>query len=302
MPAYNAEKYISQAIESVLQQTYGNWELIIVDDGSSDNTASIAKKFAAQDERVNYIYQENGKQAKARNQGIAKAKGTLVAFLDADDLWKPVKLETQLSFINHSGADLVFADVDVIDEHGNKIRDTWHVQDGQYKNDEGLLAFLKDNLAPVLTVMVKKTALEKIKGFNESVAVQYVEDYDLWLRMLQAGFVLAASSGKLATYRQTINPQVSRKKSIINVVEIVKDVDVKDESLKASRNNALIMWMRKCVQRCRPVIETKDIKKIIRLFPSGKDRKLFSLLSNVLPGNVLAKLLLLYTRKAVYQQ
>src|SRR5690349_25117803 len=95
MPAYNAEKFVAESISSVITQTYKNWELIIVDDGSTDNTKNIIEEFAKHDARIKYIYQENAKQGKARNTGIAMAKSGLVAFLDADDLWLPQMLESQ---------------------------------------------------------------------------------------------------------------------------------------------------------------------------------------------------------------
>src|SRR5882757_4082321 len=100
MPAYNAEKYIAEAINSVKQQTYTAWELIVIDDGSTDNTAAIIKKYAGTDNRIMYTYQANGGQGKARNNGLKKATGEYVAFLDADDLWIPEKLNTQVEIMH----------------------------------------------------------------------------------------------------------------------------------------------------------------------------------------------------------
>ena len=93
IPAYNAEKYITETINSVLNQTYTDWELIIIDDGSTDNTAKIIKQFCEKDDRIKYYYQENGGVSSARNLGIEKAEGNIIAFLDADDIW----LENNLS-------------------------------------------------------------------------------------------------------------------------------------------------------------------------------------------------------------
>jgi glycosyltransferase involved in cell wall biosynthesis len=302
MPAYNTAQYISKAIDSVLQQTYTRWELIIVDDGSTDDTATIAKRYAAKDKRVKYFYQSNAKQAAARNKGIHFSEGHYIAFLDADDLWKPYKLQKQVDFIAATQADVVFADVDVIDEHDNPLRSSWNVQDAVYKGDKGVLAFLQDNRAPVLTVLATKKALLEAGGFNESPDCQYVEDYDLWLRLLQRGFVFAGSSECLATYRQTIDQLPSRKKSILNVVDVVKKVSIKDPSLFGSVNTALIMWMRRCIQRCKPSVNASDMQQIIALFPAKAEQKLFAVLSHIIPANMLGNLVLLYTRKAVYRQ
>src|ERR1700744_5385897 len=93
MPAYNAENFIGSAIESVLDQTYLNWELIVVNDGSTDQTAAIVETFAASDKRIKCISQPNMRQGAARNTGIKNSRGDLIAFLDADDLWLPGKLE-----------------------------------------------------------------------------------------------------------------------------------------------------------------------------------------------------------------
>ena len=102
MPAYNAGLYIEESIGSVIAQTYPYWELIVVDDGSTDDSRRKVETLAAADAGVRYIYQENGRQGKARNAGIAMARGGLVAFLDADDLWVPEMLEQQLALLDSS--------------------------------------------------------------------------------------------------------------------------------------------------------------------------------------------------------
>src|ERR1700759_692275 len=91
-PAYNAGNFIHETIDSVIAQTYTNWELIIIDDGSTDNTAAIVKQYVVRDSRIKYLYQQNGKQGKARNNGMTHSSGTIIAFLDADDTWTPHKL------------------------------------------------------------------------------------------------------------------------------------------------------------------------------------------------------------------
>src|SRR5689334_9654380 len=110
MPAYNAEKYIAESIRSVLAQTYADWELIVVDDGSSDNTGGVVREFVARDSRIKYVFQENGRLGKARNTGIANARGELIAFLDSDDLWLETKLAAQTRALSENEADVVFCD------------------------------------------------------------------------------------------------------------------------------------------------------------------------------------------------
>lgn len=109
MPAYNVEKYIARSVESVLAQTYGDFELLIVDDGSTDGTGRIADEWAKKDERIGVIHQENGGVAAARNSALEAAKGDFVAFLDADDLWDATFLEKTYAKINACGGDFVYA-------------------------------------------------------------------------------------------------------------------------------------------------------------------------------------------------
>src|SRR5687768_13986927 len=97
MPAYNVEKFIQQSIDSVLGQTFSSWELIIIDDGSTDNTVPIVEENQARTDKILLIRQENKKQAAARNAGLRIAKGRWIAFLDSDDIWLPNKLEVQLN-------------------------------------------------------------------------------------------------------------------------------------------------------------------------------------------------------------
>src|SRR2546423_988247 len=91
VPAYNAEKYLEETIQSVIAQTYPNWQLVIVDDGSTDNTAEIVKSWALRDKRIFYYYQTNQRMASARNNGIRRATGKYIAFLDADNIFLPNK-------------------------------------------------------------------------------------------------------------------------------------------------------------------------------------------------------------------
>ena len=100
MPAYNSEKYISESIESVIKQTYQNWELLITDDKSQDSTRTIVKSYSKKDPRIKLFFNsENGGAGVARNNSIKEANGRFIAFLDADDIWLPEKLEKQINFM-----------------------------------------------------------------------------------------------------------------------------------------------------------------------------------------------------------
>lgn len=124
-PCFNSEKYVSQAIQSVLNQTFQNWELLLVDDCSSDTTYTIITDFASQDARIKaFKLDTNSGAGFARNFAIQKASGNYIAFLDADDLWKPEKLEKQLTFMQTQNIPFTFSFYESIDEAGNLRNET----------------------------------------------------------------------------------------------------------------------------------------------------------------------------------
>jgi teichuronic acid biosynthesis glycosyltransferase TuaG len=121
-PCYNSARFIDKTIESVLAQTYQTWEMIIIDDCSSDESYKIALKYAAKDSRIKvHIMEHNSGAAACRNKAIELSKGEYVAFIDSDDLWLPEKLEKQLNFMVKKGCDFSFTEYEHIDETGNTI-------------------------------------------------------------------------------------------------------------------------------------------------------------------------------------
>lgn len=122
VPTYNTEKFIRSTIESVQNQTYANWEMVLVDDASTDKTVSIIKEFAQQDNRIKlFELQENRGNGFARNAALEKATGKYIAYLDADDLWFPQKLEKQINFLKANNLHFTFSFYDSIDEEGNNL-------------------------------------------------------------------------------------------------------------------------------------------------------------------------------------
>lgn len=199
MPAYNAEEYIAEAINSILSQTYLNWELIIVDDGSTDLTANVIREFTKQDKRITYYFQPNGKQGKARNLGIQHSKGEFLSFLDADDLWTADKISTQIKFLESDiDLDLIFSQG--YNLHKNQIVDcnltalkTWDVRD--------FTLFIEHNQIPILSVLARKSAIEKVGNFSERLEIQNAEDYHLWLKMLVNDCKFKSIASRLFYYR-----------------------------------------------------------------------------------------------------
>jgi teichuronic acid biosynthesis glycosyltransferase TuaG len=121
-PSYNSEKFIFDTIQSVQNQTYQNWEMIIVDDCSTDQTVSIIEQFVNNDSRILFFQLAiNSGAGIARELALSKAKGNYISFLDADDLWKSLKLEKQLQFLKDNNSHFTFSFYDCIDEQGNKL-------------------------------------------------------------------------------------------------------------------------------------------------------------------------------------
>jgi glycosyltransferase involved in cell wall biosynthesis len=122
IPTFNSEKFIAETIESIQTQTFTNWEVVVVDDGSSDKTVSILSKIAQLDKRIHFFQLEKNSGAGiARNLALSKANGRYIAFLDSDDLWKPTKLEKQIKFMTKNNLPFTFSFYDCIDEEGKPL-------------------------------------------------------------------------------------------------------------------------------------------------------------------------------------
>lgn len=177
---YNYGRYLSGAIDSVLRQTYSNFEIIIIDDGSTDNTEEIARSYSSCS-RVTYIRQNNAGQANAKNTGIQHASGDFIAFLDADDLWCEQKLEKQMVCFNDSRVGVVYCKARYMSERSEEIfvdQKEKYLQPKRGKVTEWL--FL-DNFVPFSSSVVRAQCFEKFGLFDESLKMGI--DWDLWLRI-----------------------------------------------------------------------------------------------------------------------
>jgi teichuronic acid biosynthesis glycosyltransferase TuaG len=202
MPVYNSEKFIAESIVSVQAQTNKDWELIIVDDGSTDQTSAIAKQYAEKDLRIKYIYQENGKQGKARNNGIKNSCGEYIAFIDSDDLWVSNKLEKQIEALQKYEVDLIFSDGYIFMNNINNIQGDLNSLRGFFTPEQGLHHLLIANRIPILSVLVKKEKILQAGTFEEVAIIQNIEDYHLWLKVLANGSTIYGLPEKLVYYRR----------------------------------------------------------------------------------------------------
>ncbi len=203
MPAYNAEKRIAESIRSVLDQTYPNWELIVVDDGSTDRTADVVRGFVSSDSRIKYIFQPNGGQASARNTGVRNSGGDLTAFLDADDLWLPAKLGLQVKAMEETNADVVSSSGFVFGEEGIEVNeDALAIVPGRTEGAEMFKLLYAYNRLTIQSVLTRREVLEKVHLLDESRAYQNCEDYDLWLCLAREGAVFYCLEDRLIRYRR----------------------------------------------------------------------------------------------------
>jgi len=175
-PSYNSSKFISASIESVLNQTYNNWELIIIDDLSTDNSNKIIEKYTKRDNRIKLIkLKKNTGPATARNIGIKEANRRYIAFLDSDDMWLSNKLEKQISFMKDNDVYLCYSSYYIIDENKN-IKSIFNIP--KIKIDYNDL--LKSNIIGNLTAIYDTKKIGKLYMKNVGH-----EDYTLWLKILR---------------------------------------------------------------------------------------------------------------------
>src|SRR5690606_38333668 len=192
IPAYNAEKFLPETLDSVLDQTFGDLEIIIVDDGSTDGTLEAGHAYAARHpDRIRCLHQENRGVAAARNLGARESRGDILAFLDADDTWLPEKLEAQMAFWEANPRyGLLYSDVYAMTEDGKVGRTMM-----RFKHPRSGRIFpylLGENFVSIPTALVRKEFYLKAGGFLEDRALMGTEDHHFWLKVsrhCEGGFI-----------------------------------------------------------------------------------------------------------------
>lgn len=197
-PVYNTAKYLDEAIRSVIAQSFADWELLLIDDGSTDGSAEICKSYVALDNRIHYYRKENGGQASARNLGIHHARFEWIAFLDSDDFWVPEKLDVQRQELLAQKPDFLYS-AGYEDEQGKLTAYEWHFS--RFSGDAFFKILYRSCAVNCNTVLVRKALLLDCGLFDESQELRGVEDWDLWLRITRKSKVIYGSEKKLAHYR-----------------------------------------------------------------------------------------------------
>ena len=195
LPTYNRARILEKALKSVFAQTYKDYEVIVIDDGSTDATAEVIAKFGT---KIRYFAQSNRGVGAARDRGLQEAHGKYVAFLDDDDTWLPERLEKQIPLLEEKpNLGFVYAMAEVVDDSGtllgNKPAKT---------HPDTLEELLSGNFIPTLTVMARLEYVRAVGGFDEGLSGY--DDYHLWIRMA-AKYDFCGLGKKLATYRMSKN-------------------------------------------------------------------------------------------------
>lgn len=203
MPAYNCEKYIEEAINSVIAQTYRNWELLVLDDGSKDDTLKVIEEFSQKDTRIKAL--PNGRNmgvSATRNRGLELADGEWIAFLDSDDMWEPNKLEKQLELAEKKEAEFLFTGASYINEESVPFKGIFEVPE--------LVTYKKlrnHNVISCSSVLVKKKYFDNIKMEKDEMH----EDFAVWLRILRLGIKAYGVNEPLLIYRISRNSKSGNK-------------------------------------------------------------------------------------------
>ena len=193
-PAYNADSYIQETLNSVLRQSFTLWELIIVDDKSQDNTVSIVKQYMAQDSRIQLVCNdENLGPGLSRNKGIACAKGRFLAFIDSDDVWLPSKLEIQLEFMKSKNVAISYTSYELIDSKSNSLNKKIEVA----SKPLDYRSYLGNTIIGFSTAMIDQSKVHEIV----LPALPSREDTFLWISLLRTGKLAYGIHNILTQYR-----------------------------------------------------------------------------------------------------
>jgi teichuronic acid biosynthesis glycosyltransferase TuaG len=202
-PLFNAEPFIAETIQSVLEQTFSAWEMLVVDDCSTDNGRKIVEQIAANDSRIRLITREtnSGGPAAPRNAGMRLAQGRYIAFLDADDLWHSDKLKRQVGFMEaNSNIFLLYSRI-ITREQNSGLEEEGHSQKPAESDYLFKQLLLSGNMVPILTVLIRNENLSSFL-FDERPEMTSCEDFDFWLQLAYAKKQFALMDLPLSIYRK----------------------------------------------------------------------------------------------------
>ena len=213
IPTYNREKFIGRALESVLAQTYKDFEIIVIDDGSIDNTREVLTPYNKQ---IKYVYQKNGGSSSARNRGIQESTGEYIAFLDSDDIWMPEKLAIQVDILDkNKNIGIVHTKMLMFNNKGERIGVKPEKPTG--KNFRELIEIAGD--LPTSSVLTRKECFEKAGLFDTNLKT--IQDFDMWLRISQFYDIYEYTEKSLAHYFRHGQQNTSKRVNILEGLVIL---------------------------------------------------------------------------------
>lgn len=273
MAVYNGEKYVSEAIESILNQTYKDFEFIIINDGSKDNTFELIEKYQNQDQRIKLVSRENNGLVQSLNEGIKMANGDYIARMDADDICLPTRFEEQLSYMDFNKLDLCGSWVQTF----NSQSELAILEYPEKHNDIEFRSFFMCSFAHP-SVMIKRSIFDKIKYKNETA-----EDYRLWCDILSNGYKAGNIQRVLLKYR-IHNAQLTQ---------------IRTEELINSENNISLDFSKRInPQIMHVVVESIDIKNNCTVL---KFNKLINNISTLSKEKCVSKQNLSFIFKVLYE-
>ncbi len=239
IPAYTAEKTIGCAIESVISQTFQSWELIIIDDGSSDSTSDIVSQYMKIDQRISLLCNNiNMGVSESRNRGMSAAKGQWIAFLDSDDLWQSDKLKCQLELAYKVNASFVFTGCSYINHAGDAYQHTFIPADRiNYEK------YKWNNVITCSSVLIEREVLHGLCFEDDSIS----EDYLMWLKVLKRTELAYCVQAPLTIYRLLDNSRSSNKLKMIRQAYMVhrRNGETKVRSMLYSLTHIILAFWNK---------------------------------------------------------
>jgi glycosyltransferase involved in cell wall biosynthesis len=221
IPTYNCASYVGRAIDSVRAQTYKDYEILVVDDGSTDNTKDVVVQYGRE---VTYLYQQNQGVSAARNHAVSKASGELLAYLDADDMWYPEKLERQVAFLDtHQDCGMVHSEMSVINEQDEILHVRFYEETHRsVPHGHCVQQLLTRCHIQTLTVVERRNTFDRVGGFDERLPI--AQDYLHWIMIAADGQALGYLAEPLGKYRWRTGSLIGNNRRLLE--DYVKICDI----------------------------------------------------------------------------
>ena len=230
IPSYNCARYLGRAIDSACEQTYKDYEIVLVDDGSTDDTKDVAMHYG---KKVTYLYQQNQGLSAARNQGISKASGELLAYLDADDMWYPEKLERQVAFLDaHQECGIVHSEMSIINEQDEVLHVRFY-EETQRSVPQGYCMqqlLMRCHIQPV-TVVERRNVFDLVGGFDNRILV--AQDYLHWIMIAAEGQAVGYLAEPLGKYRWRTGSLIGNRPRLLEDYVRICDILLHEKPIAA---------------------------------------------------------------------